>query len=610
MLDLPLGDDEAGGDEAVEAGGGNGERSRARWPWILLLVALAAGALVLGYWLRRDPALLTPSTSLVDFGVTRLGAGTDAGAAAADGEDVDATLEVLLTNSGGRAASLRGVEVSGPAAGEFAIREDGCSGLRLAAGESCRVRLRFSPTEDGPRRATLEVGGEGLASPLSLPLLGIGASGRLATVPEQVDFEPQTISERGPAVALTVDNRGTAAVSIADLRLEGAAASDFSASGCAGEELAAGESCTVSVRFIPRAAGERRASLRVVSDAPGRPPLVWLVGRGEERRAVLDLVPDPLDLGTALVRGAPTGASLTVRNRGEVPARVVSAAVADADLGFGIAADGCSGEELAPAARCEIAVRWAPAAAGPAETELTLSLAAGDGPRPAARLAGRGEGATLTAEPERLDFGTVRQGAEGESFLTLANPGRVAIPLERIGIEGTSREAADFVFGGDCRAGSRLPPAGTCTVTVRFRPRGSGESSVRLIAEAAGVRLGVPLTGRAAPPPSPRATVEPATLDLGAEAVGVRGPIREVRIGNRGDARLPLTGFDLEGAHAGDFRLVPGSCEGTTYIAPGAECTVGVRFLPSAAGARSATLVVRHGGAGGRSRVGLAGRGS
>jgi hypothetical protein len=214
----------------------------------------------------------------------------------------------------------------------------------------------------------------------------------------------------------------------------------------------------------------------------------------------------------------------------------------------------------------------------------------------------------MAADPERLDFGRVRTGEGAERSVTVSNPGRVALTLRRVAVEGA--DAGDFRAGDGCAEGGELAPGATCALAVRFAPAAPGERVARLIVEpAAAGRLEVPLAGEAAPPPVARARIAPAALDFGEQPVGGRSGIQDATLANSGDARLALSGIAVEGEHAGDFRLVPGSCAGAGFVAPGGDCTVAVRFVPTAPGPRRAELVVRHGAAGGRSAVRLTGVG-
>src|SRR5262249_48153470 len=58
--------------------------------------------------------------------------------------------------------------VSGDNAGDFAITNDACAGKTLAVGQSCTVALRFTPSADGNRSATLDVPSNDAAGSVAL----------------------------------------------------------------------------------------------------------------------------------------------------------------------------------------------------------------------------------------------------------------------------------------------------------------------------------------------------------------------------------------------------------------------------------------------------------
>jgi hypothetical protein len=59
---------------------------------------------------------------------------------------------------------------------------------------------------------------------------------------------------------------------------------------------------------------------------------------------------------------------------------------------------------------------------------------------------------------------------------------------------------------------------------------------------------------------------------------------------NTGDRALRVTGVALAG-HSGDFAVLSDTCQGAP-LAPAASCQIQLRFTPTAAGPRSATLTV------------------
>jgi hypothetical protein len=99
------------------------------------------------------------------------------------------------------------------------------------------------------------------------------------------------------------------------------------------------------------------------------------------------------------------------------------------------------------------------------------------------------------------------------------------------------------------------------------------------------------------------------TGSFGSQPVGATGEPHTITITNSGSARLAITGVATAGADADDFLVSHDGCSGHSVRSGGADsCTVGMRFAPSAAGARSALLRVRT--ATGDVDVGLAGTGT
>jgi len=83
---------------------------------------------------------------------------------------------LTVENQGVAPLSVSTVALSGPAAADFAILTDACSGRTLRGGERCVLQARFRPTAPGRREAAIDVAGAGLAQPLHLALSGNGVA--------------------------------------------------------------------------------------------------------------------------------------------------------------------------------------------------------------------------------------------------------------------------------------------------------------------------------------------------------------------------------------------------------------------------------------------------
>lgn len=101
------------------------------------------------------------------------------------------------------------------------------------------------------------------------------------------------------------------------------------------------------------------------------------------------------------------------------------------------------------------------------------------------------------------------------------------------------------------------------------------------------------------------ASVSPTT-PFGPESVGSTTGAQTVTITDSGMLPLAVAQLSLGGANAGEFATTADNCTGKT-IAPGAACTVGVTFMPTASGPASATLSITDNAADSPQTVALTG---
>ncbi len=610
MLDLPLGEERAaagGGPSRGPARGGSAAvpPPRRRGLLIVLAVVLVGLGAAAGYLLPRlAPPVAQASVSLLDLGSERLGS---------SGEP----RELTLSNGGQRTLKIQRVTVGGEAAADFALTSDACSGARLPAGADCAVAVRFTPTAAGARRASLAVAGNA-ANVLAVALAGTGTAAAVRADPASLDFGERPVGDSGEAARLNLDNPGTAPLAIKAIAVAGNAAGDFAvvSDRCSGRTLEPSARCSLRVTFLPSAAGERQAGVLVATDAPTEAAPISLVGVGVPvGRPAAE--PGLLDFGGA--RAGATGAERTAHlaNRGTAPVAVGAVEIGGPDRGsFAVESDGCARAELAPEGRCDVVVRFRPARAGDQRARLVFRPAggAGDAELAAVDLAGGGTAPRLAVNGlddfggiGGIAFGGAVVGRSAERRVEISNAGTAPLALRRLAVDGDA--AGDYRIEGDGCPKS-LAPGKSCAFSVRFAPSEIGSRTAVLVVEsdAAGSPLRAPLRGTALPPPAPELRVSTTVLRFGSVTVGERSQILSLTLANPGTARLELREVTVTGPAAGDFRVVPGSCGVPGSLVPGSECTVGVRFTPTAGGDRRAKLVVRHNAQGGTAGVDLVGR--
>ena len=246
------------------------------WSTVTASVTLPAGAQVLtlaednGGWNLNyaqfatsgggGSATLSASPSSLTFGSQTVGTAS-------------ATQAVTVTNTGTAAATVSGVA----ATGDFS--QTNTCGSSIAAGASCTVTVKFTPTASGTRTGSVSVTSNATNSPLTVALTGTGASAGTATLtasPTSLTFASTNVGSTSAAQTVTVQNTGTVAATVSGTSVTG----DYAQTNTCGSSIAAGASCTVSVTFHPTATGTRTGSLTVSSNASNPTLSVALSGTG------------------------------------------------------------------------------------------------------------------------------------------------------------------------------------------------------------------------------------------------------------------------------------------------------------------------------------------
>jgi uncharacterized repeat protein (TIGR01451 family) len=199
---------------------------------------------------------------------------------------------VTISNTAAPGTSLAITQLAtgGAGAGDFALANDSCSNTFLSGGASCTVDVSFTPTTAGARSASLVVPSNAASSPDTVALNGNGTvppppPPTLGTSPSSVAFGDQLVgSASGPHTVMITNTApsGSQSLMLSPLSIAGVNSADFNLGNdtCSGASLAAGNSCTVDIRFAPTAAGARSADLVIPNNAVSSPDTVALRGNG------------------------------------------------------------------------------------------------------------------------------------------------------------------------------------------------------------------------------------------------------------------------------------------------------------------------------------------
>lgn len=488
-------------------------------------------------------------------------------------------INATLTNSG--SAALTGITAQ--TVGDYSVTSS--CGATLAAGASCTLNLRFTPTVSGADTGSLVVSDSVGTQTLVLTGTGLAPGAALSTA--QLIFGSQQTGTTSLAQTVAFTNSGNAPVSVTSI----AASANFTETDNCTGTVAAGASCNINIAFAPGTTGALSGTVTVVDSAGTQ----VITAQGQGVAPGLSVNPAFVIFGAEQVNTASQAQSITVTNSGSTTLTLKPIMVSSNFT----EADQCS--TLAPGASCLVSVAFAPASTGAIAGALVVSDTGGQ-VSTQATLSGQGTLPGIAAAPSNLSFGSVTVSKTSEAqTITLTNSGTAPLQI------GSITASGDFAETDTC-ASSTLAAGSYCVISVTMTPTtmGTRTGTIQIINAADGAHT-VALSGVGQ---QAGVSIYPTSLAFGSmpyvalsQVSLTTGTVLSVNLTNTGN--VPLT---LGGATAtGDFHETD-SCGGT--VAVGAACTLTVRFVPTASGHRTGTLTITDNAGGGTQTVTLAGDGS
>jgi hypothetical protein len=352
------------------------------------------------------------------------------------------------------------------------------------------------------------------------------------------------------------------------------------------------------VVFSPTTAGYPAGTVTITGSATVEGSPVALTGNAVVPTYIATITPTSLTFGSQIDGTISASQTLTVTNTGTA---VLSVGTFTFSTGFARATGGSAGTcaaTLAVNASCTIGVAFSPPTTAPAGAyNGTLTVAYADTgtaatvtPTPVP-LAGTAVPQTFTATvtPSPLAFNTWATGTTSPAEnLTVTNAGNTALAGGTFTLGGGAPQPFSRVTTGTFPAGApncgaALAAGASCTIKVQFAPTTVTTYNRTLTVAYTGATVTptpVALTGTGV---ATRATVSisPLTITLPAGTLSGTGTVTLTNTTAAGGADLTVSSVAVSGGSLFTyfFNAVAGAdnCTGTT-LAPGATCTVGVRF--------------------------------
>jgi parallel beta-helix repeat protein len=271
-----------------------------------------------------------------------------------------AAQRVRIHNGGSAPLALRSIAASGTG---FSVVSD-CAAT-LAVGAGCTLEVTFAPAAPGPHSAQVAIANNGLPDPYM-----IRASGEaVATLPAALSTEASL--DFGQAVAGTIGRRtlvlrntGGEPLVISELRT----AAPFGVEGAC-PSIAARDSCTITVTFLPTAVRVFGGRLEIFSSNPAGVVRVELFGEGTPVPGPeLALSAASLAFGSQGLGTASAVQRVTLRSIGGMPVELRGF---ESPAEFLVDAAACPAV-LPVEASCEVSVTFRPMLAGPREGRLVI----------------------------------------------------------------------------------------------------------------------------------------------------------------------------------------------------------------------------------------------
>lgn len=500
---------------------------------------------------------------------------------------------------------------------------DYCSNQSVSAGVYCYLYISFAPQNPGAKTGTLSIPityADKTTATLTATVTGtaIAPADSSTLLPATTTFPSIVLPPSGTTYPqsyqyVSLANNGDESLTVGtitgtNITPTGGTGADFLVPPSYCSSIAAGQTCNISVGFLPLTAGVRTGSIIVpVTYADGKTTTLTASFSGTSTAPTRWVLVDPLSsqFNAEVVGTQDTTNEIvyTVTNTGTGPVAMKSATVTP---NFTITADSCSGQNVQPpnnynSYTCQITVAFTPlASTAPGYLRGTLKIIdnAVGGVQTIA-LGGEALAAaqTLALSQTVASFGYLpidTSSATQVIYLVDRGPQNNSDPRTQVNsivLGGTN--PSDFIETQNCGGSLGFTMGGhaVCEITVAFAP-GAGPIGARsanvTVTPAAGPPLVLQLIGQATAAQK-TTSLTPTALSFAAQVVATTSTAQTLQITNLSTRAISIG--KVVSTDSGEFSLASDPCSGSS-IAPRNTCTVTVTFTPAAAGNRSGSIQV------------------
>ena len=450
---------------------------------------------IAAYITSPSSAILLASTAALTFSPVLLNAAAP-------------TQNITVTNDGSANLNVTSALTSGANAANFTASHN-CTNIASAA--TCTITVTMLTTVGGSKTATLTIASNGGASKLvalsgtvsGTPSASLNAPGGGLTFPDTI-IGATSVASNLPVVTLT--NNGSAPLNISALT----ASTGFNlnltlGTACkVGTPVAAGQNCTLSVRFAPGSATLINGSLSIAHNAAASPSTINLSGTGlASTTAAAALDKSSLSFGDHTVGTTSATQTVTLTSSGASALTITNIQSSSTEF---IRTGNCGAGPLPVNATCAIIVAFTPASIGSKNASITITDDAGNVPGSTQIIDLSGMAVAVALPAPSL---TATSLTFSDQSLNTASPAQIvtitntnpsdAIVLSEISKTGV--DAGDYTIDAAamnaCSITAPVLPSASCDLSVTFTPAATGArvATLAVTTNATGSPHAIALTG-------------------------------------------------------------------------------------------------------------------
>jgi sugar lactone lactonase YvrE len=399
-----------------------------------------------------------------------------------------------------------------------------------------------------------------------------------------LDFPNQPLLLPSTAQPIIINNADNVSLTLTTAAITGTNAADFAVTtSCDSVVITAGGSCTVHVTFTPSLAAAESAML-TISDTNGDTRTVALTGTSVPAVPGANVNPTTLTFASQVVNTQSAGQDVTLTNNGTGKLTAVAISFTGANLGDFSETDNC-GTTVNVGAHCTITIKFKPTASGARAASLSISDSAASSPQTVA-LTGTGVAPGVQLGSSTITFADQLVGVASTpaQTVTLTNNGTSVLKITTLAVSGAN--ATDFNESDNCpKSPATVAVNGTCTISVTFTPAATGAraATIKITDDASGSPQSIALSGNGV---APAATLNSNALNFTGVVVNTTSATAQtVTLTNGGTAALTISTI----VATGPFTQT-NTCG--TSVAAGANCTISVKFAPTAVGPATGAVAI------------------